>query len=146
MTKTALKPSSAEMSASLSLAIHQTQQALDAAISKELGELGITPRQIIVLRAIEQANGGSQTLLVELTGIDRSTLADMMRRLLKNGLVARRRTKEDARAYSVTLTANGQKALAHANKVAAQVEAAAEKAGGGKLIKDLGKVVAALRS
>ncbi|MFZ1102753.1 MAG: helix-turn-helix domain-containing protein, partial [Hyphomicrobiaceae bacterium] len=38
------------------------------------------------------------------TGIDRSTLADIVRRLTRKGLLQRCRTNEDARAYAVRLT------------------------------------------
>ncbi len=62
--------------------------------------------------ALESNEGASQTRLVELTGIDRSTLADMVRRLIKKGLIERRRTKQDARVYAVKLTAEGRKQLA----------------------------------
>ena len=45
------------------------------------------------------------------TGIDRSTLADIIRRMLRKGLLQRKRTKEDARAYSVRLTEEGRQLL-----------------------------------
>ena len=72
---------------------------------------GLTPRQFTVLAAVEQNEGASQTDLVELTGIDRSTLADMISRMIKKDLLARKRTDEDARANSVRITGKGSKAL-----------------------------------
>ena len=59
---------------------------------------------------------------MERTGIDRSTLADIVRRMLKKGLLQRRRTKEDARAYAVKLTEEGWKALKAADPVARRVD------------------------
>src|SRR5215469_1273902 len=49
----------------------------------------LTKQQYLVLAALEnhEATGISQTDLVESTGIDRSTLAEMMRRMLERGLV-----------------------------------------------------------
>ena len=70
-----------------------------------------TPRQFTVLEAVQQNEGASQTGLVEATGVDRSTLADVVRRLLKFGVLQRRRTKEDARAYAVRLTDDGEAVL-----------------------------------
>ena len=64
----------------------------------------------------------SQTNLVEMTGIDRSTLADIIRRMLKKGLVQRRRTKEDARAYAVKLTEEGRRILQSAEPMARKVD------------------------
>ncbi|MCK9911289.1 MarR family transcriptional regulator, partial [Microbacteriaceae bacterium K1510] len=78
----------------------------------------LTPRQYAVLVAVAQNEGVSQTLLVEKTGVDRSTLADIVRRMLKKGLLQRRRTKEDARAYSVKLTDEGWRVLKAADPLA----------------------------
>jgi DNA-binding MarR family transcriptional regulator len=77
----------------------------------ELGGDDLTPRQYAVLLTVAQNEGLSQTQLVDLTGIDRSTLADVVRRMLKKGLLHRRRTREDARAYSVKLTDEGARVL-----------------------------------
>lgn len=84
---------------------------------------GMTCRQYILLSAIAAHSGSSQTAFGRATGIDRSTLADIVRRLVKQGLVARRRTKEDTRAYAVTLTQKGKEALAEAIPRAAKVDA-----------------------
>ena len=61
----------------------------------------VTPRQLAVLMTVAQNEGLNQSELVEGTGIDRSTLADIVRRLVERGLLHRRRTREDARAYAV---------------------------------------------
>ena len=55
--------------------------------------------------------GANQTQLVRRTGIDRSTVADIVRRMLRKGLLQHRRTKHDARAYAVKLTAEGHRML-----------------------------------
>ncbi|MEJ2228342.1 MAG: MarR family winged helix-turn-helix transcriptional regulator, partial [Alphaproteobacteria bacterium] len=70
-----------------------------------------------------QANEGiSQTGLVEKTGIDRSTLADIVRRMLEKGLVQRERTSEDARAYAVHLTRKGSDMLRKMRPYAEEVD------------------------
>lgn len=71
----------------------------------------LTPRQFAVLYAIDRNEGMTQTALVEKTGIDRSTLADMIVRMQKRDLIARKRTDEDLRANSVKITASGRRAL-----------------------------------
>jgi len=71
---------------------------------------------------VSQNEGLSQTHLVDKTGIDRSTLADIVRRLLKKGLLQRRRTKDDARAYSVKLTEEGTRVLKSAEPMARKVD------------------------
>jgi MarR family transcriptional regulator, temperature-dependent positive regulator of motility len=82
----------------------------------------LTPRQYAVLLAVSQHEGLSQTDLVERTGIDRSTLADIVRRILKKGLLQRRRTRDDARAYSVKLTEEGWRVLRAAEPVVRRVD------------------------
>lgn len=79
--------------------------------AKEVGDHGLTHRQFTVLLAVAQNEGASQTDLVGLTGIDRSTLADLVGRLIKRGMLQRKRTKEDARANSIKLSAAGRRAL-----------------------------------
>jgi DNA-binding MarR family transcriptional regulator len=76
------------------------------------------------MAAIKAHPGGSQTDLVGLTGIDRSTLADVVRRMQKKGLLQRRRTKEDARAYAVRLTDRGAALLPEAVKAMKAADAA----------------------
>ncbi|MEZ5855849.1 MAG: MarR family winged helix-turn-helix transcriptional regulator [Hyphomicrobiaceae bacterium] len=88
----------------------------------EIGQSDLTPRQYTVLLTVSQNEGLSQTDLVAHTGIDRSTLADVVRRLLSKGLLHRQRTKEDARAYAVRLTETGKTVLAESQPVVARIE------------------------
>ena len=91
--------------------LHRASQCAADVFAGELGEGDLTPRQYAVLLTVSVNEGLSQTHLVERTGIDRSTLADIVRRMLKKGLLQRRRTKEDARAYAVKLTDEGWRVL-----------------------------------
>lgn len=86
------------------------QRAVDL-FAEEVGENGLTPRQFAVLLCVYQNPGASQTDLVRATGIDRSTLAGIVRRLAGRGLVARRRAEADRRANAVEITAVGERAL-----------------------------------
>ncbi len=91
--------------------LRRAQQFADDLYKNEVGASGPTPRQFAVLHTVAADEGLSQTDLVRRTGIDRSTLADMIARLTKKGLLARQRTKDDARANAVRLTAAGKKLL-----------------------------------
>ena len=91
--------------------LHRAGQCASDVFQGEMGEGDLTPRQYAVLVAVSQNEGLSQTHLVEKTGVDRSTLADIVRRMLKKGLLQRRRTKDDARAYAVKLTEEGWRIL-----------------------------------
>ena len=96
---------------SVSHLLRRAQQYSYDQFANQVGNDGLTPRQFIVLTAVAENEGLSQTDLVRRTGIDRSTLADMISRMLKKGLLARQRTKADARANSVKITASGRRAM-----------------------------------
>jgi MarR family transcriptional regulator, temperature-dependent positive regulator of motility len=91
--------------------LHRAGQRAGDIFSDEMSKVKLTPRQYAVLVSVAEHEGLSQTGLVERTGIDRSTLADIIRRMLRKGLLQRKRTKEDARAYSVRLTEEGRSLL-----------------------------------
>jgi DNA-binding MarR family transcriptional regulator len=91
---------------------------------EEVGKEGLTHRQFTVLSAVDAHDGKSQTELVKITGIDRSTLADLVARLMAQGYLQRRRTKEDARTNSIRLTPVGKKMLKSAQGGADDVDKA----------------------
>lgn len=102
--------------------LRRAQQYAFDVYTQEVGADGLTPRQFAVLLTVDQNEGLSQTDLVRMTGIDRSTLADMISRLLKRDLLARKRTETDQRANAVRITASGRKALKAAMPAVAKAE------------------------
>jgi len=102
--------------------IHRVGQCATDIFQVEARTSGLTPRQFAVLMTIAEEEGLTQTDLVERTGIDRSTLADIVARLLSRGLINRRRAREDARAYAIKLTAQGWKGLRDAEPAAAAAD------------------------
>ena len=102
--------------------LHRAGQCADEVFASQIAESEMTPRQFAVLKAIADSAEPSQTTLVQATGIDRSTLTDIMRRLVKRGLVARKRTRHDARMYAVRLTERGDAALKQAQPAAQTTE------------------------
>lgn len=102
--------------------LHRAGQCAADVFQAEMAGPDLTPRQFAVLYSVAQNEGLSQTHLVDRTGIDRSTLADIIRRMLKKGLLQRRRTKEDARAYAVKLTDEGRRILKAAEPVVRKVD------------------------
>ena len=111
-----------DLDKSLSHLLRRTQQYAYDLFTQNLSKTDLTPRQFVVLLAVSEEEGLSQTDLVNRTGIDRSTLADMISRMIKRGLLARQRTAQDARANSVRLTASGRKALNSAQPKAGAAE------------------------
>jgi DNA-binding MarR family transcriptional regulator len=88
----------------------------------EVGKSGLTHRQFTVLLAVDNNDGKSQTDLVKVTGIDRSTLADLVARLLAQGYLQRRRTKDDGRTNAIRITSIGKKMLKTAQPGADEVD------------------------
>ncbi len=102
--------------------LHRAGQCAGDICHSEMKVGGLTPRQLAVLMTDAQNEGLSQTGLVDRTGIDRSTLADIVRRMQRKGLLQRRRTREDARAYAVKLTDEGRRVLRVAEPVGKKVD------------------------
>jgi DNA-binding MarR family transcriptional regulator len=102
--------------------LHRAGQRAADIFSEESRARGLTPRQFAVLTAVSEQEGLTQTDLVERTGIDRSTLADIVARLLSRSLIQRRRAKDDGRAYAIKLSAQGAKALREAQPGAAAAD------------------------
>lgn len=98
--------------------LHRAGQCADEMFSLLLENGTMTPRQFAVLKAVERSIDPSQNTLVELTGIDRSTVADIARRMVERGLLQRRRTRRDARMYALKLTNKGRAALRQAEPAA----------------------------
>src|ERR1043166_7027968 len=113
-----------ELSEAPSHLIRRCQQFYGDLYAREVGSRELTKQQFILLCALEQHDGASQTTLVEITGIDRSTLAEMVRRMLEKGLLSRERTEEDARANAVAISPSGRKALRGARNAADRAERA----------------------
>jgi MarR family transcriptional regulator, temperature-dependent positive regulator of motility len=128
--------------------LHRAGQCAGDIFQSEMSTGDLTPRQYAVLVTVAHNEGLSQTNLVDRTGIDRSTLADIIRRMLKKGLIQRRRTKEDARAYAVKLSEEGWKTLKSAEPMAKRIDdkimAALPNASRERFLQDLNVIVAAL--
>lgn len=128
--------------------LHRAGQCAADVYQHEMAGQDLTPRQFAILVAVAENEGLSQTRLVERTGIDRSTLADIVRRMLKKGLLQRRRTKDDARAYAVKLTDEGSRVLGTAKPRVSRVDekllAALPESDRTRFLQDLSRIVSAV--
>ena len=111
-----------QLSRSLSHLLKRAVQYSIHLYMSETGKSGLTHRQFTVLLAADAHEGRSQTELVKMTGIDRSTLADLVARLMAQGYLQRRRTKDDARTNAIRLTPIGKKMLKQAQSGAEEVD------------------------
>lgn len=117
--KAAAKADGYTLSRSASHMLHRAQQMAADAFARAHKGADLTFRQFAVLAAVAETPGASQSDLVRATGIDRSTLADMIARMEKKNLLSRETSKSDGRAKSVKLTGRGQRKLADATPEAA---------------------------
>jgi DNA-binding MarR family transcriptional regulator len=113
-----------DLSQSPSHLLRRCVQYANDLFSREPGASDLTKQQFTVLAAVEQNEGMSQTDLVAITGIDRSTLAEMIRRMIDKGLLDRERTEADQRANAVRIAMAGRKALRGARTASDRVERA----------------------
>lgn len=104
--------------------LHRAEQLASDRFTQLVGGDNVTLRQFAVLAAIAESPGLSQSDLVRATGVDRSTMADMMNRMEKRGWVTRAASTLDARAHSVRLAAAGVTILAAATHHARAADAA----------------------
>ncbi len=91
--------------------LHRASQRASEIFAQETRDFDLTARQYAVITTVAQHEGLSQTDLVRITGIDRSTLADVVQRLLKRGVIQRQRTTQDGRTYAVSLSPAGRELL-----------------------------------
>lgn len=91
--------------------MHRVLQLSLDIYADEAGPDGPTQRQFAVMEAVSVKEGLTQTDLVRATGIDRSTLADLVARMTTKGLLSRERSVVDARAKAVRLSPEGQALL-----------------------------------
>jgi DNA-binding MarR family transcriptional regulator len=110
MAKT-LHPGDAGLDRSPSHLLHRALQLALDIYAEEIGPGSLTQRQYAVLSAVAAKEGCTQSDLVRATGIDRSTLAELVARLIGKGLLARERSTLDARANTVRLTPEGRAAV-----------------------------------
>ena len=101
---------------------HRAVQVVTEIYQSEMSNHDLTARQYAVLFALAHSEGLSQSKLVDATGIDRSTMADIVRRMLKKGIIQRKRDKDDARAYEVTITEDGVRLFQEVQPIIRRIE------------------------
>jgi DNA-binding MarR family transcriptional regulator len=93
--------------------LRQAQAASFRHLDRAPGAVGdLSPGRFSLLTVIEANPAVTQTRIARAFGIDKSTLSPVVDHLVKRGLLARRRSRTDGRAYGLTLTAAGARALA----------------------------------
>lgn len=99
--------------------LHQVHYAL---FFEECAGFGITPVQYGLLTILSTNPDADQVTLANALGIDRTNVADVLRRLEQGGLVRRKRSANDRRMVLARLTAAGEDMIVrmHPSMVRAQ--------------------------
>jgi DNA-binding MarR family transcriptional regulator len=131
---------------SVSRMLHRAVQAAGELHAAIAGPGALTPRQHAILEAVAAEDAATQSQLVAITGVDRSTLAELVTRLAERGLLERSRSATDARANQVRLTEAGRERLEAARPAAAEVDQALlarlPKDKRARFLRDLGRLIA----
>jgi len=90
------------------------------AFAHALDELGLRPPQFLIMSVIDAEPGLTQQALVTATGIDPSTMVQMLDGLQEAGWAERRPHPTDRRKRAVHLTDDGKATLARARQEAAR--------------------------
>jgi DNA-binding MarR family transcriptional regulator len=92
--------------------LRMAQAAAFQAFSRLAQEVGTRPGRFATLMLIGRNPGISQTALSRANGRDKSSLTPVLNDLARRGLIRRRRTRADQRAYRLSLTPAGKSLLA----------------------------------
>ena len=103
--------------------LHRLNQLADQEFRRHAGTV-LTPRQYDVLAAVASAEDSNQTQVAGRLGMDNSTMALMVERLVKGGLLNRWRDSKDGRAFVPSLTSTGRIALETGEAAAGKAEEA----------------------
>ncbi|WP_275294515.1 MarR family transcriptional regulator [Amycolatopsis sp. La24] len=95
------------------LGAHATQR-----FAERVADLGLTPPQTGLLRAIARRPGESQQALAAELGTPPTRLVALVDGLEQQGLIERRRNPQDRRLYAVFLSDKGQETMAALAKAA----------------------------
>lgn len=104
--------------------LRMAQEATFQAFSRRSKVIGEKPGRFATLTLIGGNPGISQTELSHAAGRDKSSLTPVLEDLVHRGLVARKRLRQDRRAYRLNLTGAGRKTLRLLNACARQHERA----------------------
>ncbi len=102
--------------------LHRVHQCAGGLFQTHMAGLDLTTTQYAVLVAASERDGLSQQDIINATGIDRSTVSQVVALLIRKGLLKRRRSRRDARTYAVSLTELGDEVLSRSEPIIGQIE------------------------
>ena len=110
----------------LCFALYSTSLAMTKLYKPLLEEMGLTYPQYLAMLVLWERDGLMVSELGERLFLDSGTLTPLLKRLEGAGLIARIRAVEDERRVHITLTAEGRKLKARAQKIPGCIRSAAQ--------------------
>lgn len=105
----------------LCFALYSASLTMTKVYKPMLRELGVTYPQYLVLLALWERDEVTVSEVGERLFLDSGTLTPLLKRLEAQGLIARRRSAQDERQVIVSLTADGRKLRAKAQKIPPEI-------------------------
>lgn len=96
---------------------------LEDELRQRLAPLGLGPRQARVIDALSRMGAVSQVRLAREFNITQASMSTMTTRLIKAGLIARRKDPDDPRGNLLSLTEQGQQMMVEIAEVWQQIDA-----------------------
>ena len=102
----------------LPILLRHAWYGLNQAFRRRIAHLGITPDQFTVMRTLLEAGGITQSELTGLMSSDPNTVASLLERMEKSGLLERQPHESDHRAHRLDLKAEGKRKYQKAREIA----------------------------
>jgi DNA-binding MarR family transcriptional regulator len=102
----------------LPILLRHAWYGLNQAFRRRIAHLGITPDQFTVMRTLLESGGITQSELTEQMSSDPNTVASLLERMEKSGLLERRAHEKDRRAHRLDLQADGKRKYQKAREIA----------------------------
>lgn len=107
----------------LGLRVRLAHGAIQRHFAENFAQVDLTQKQISLLWLVGEQPGVAQADLARRLQMDRATTMALVHQLERRALIARARSRADARRIGLTLTDAGDTALGHAREAVAQHEA-----------------------
>lgn len=106
----------------LPLLLRRAWYGLNQAFRRRIAHLGLTPDQFTVMRTLLEHEGISQRQLTSLMSSDPNTVAALLERMEKAGLIERQTHEQDRRANRLRLRPRGQTRYEAAREIAVALQ------------------------
>ena len=102
--------------------LRQAWYSLNQAFRRRIAHLAITPDQFTVMRTLLENDGVSQRELTQLMSSDPNTVASLLERMVRAGLVKREAHEKDRRAHRLRLKPIGRRKYEAARELAVAMQ------------------------